>query len=490
MMMNWDFLVGETALAAVLPAGYARFVRPIHGALITFLQGLPAGHQTAILAGQAALPPAATVGERLALLARSCPVLHKLGQILARDKRLLPELRRHLQELESHPSTIPLETIHTGLAKELGPLDRCRVTLLPPALAEASVAVVIPFRQDGDFGEPPHQGVFKLLKPGIVERLEEELELVDRVGWYLDQRCDEFQIPHIDYQETFEQVREKLRNEVRLDLEQQHLVQARAFFAGDRRIQVPALLSPCTPGVTAMERVTGGKVTEHGLDNVCGKRRLADLVVEALIARPFFSRARQALFHGDPHAGNLFLTADGRLAVLDWSLVGQLGEAERIAFVQILLGALTFDPARIVATLEGLAQRQGVDRAALAAVVRDGLQRLRPGQFPDLGWLMSLLDEATRISRLRVGANLLLFWKSLLTLEGVIADIGAGDRRIDEVLLREFFGHLAFEWPQRWLTPPGSRAFATRLSNTDLAHWMLSLPWTSTRCWLTAVSLV
>src|SRR5262249_1650201 len=153
----------------------------------------------------------------------------------------------------------------------------------------------------------------------------------ERVGSYLDQRCDEFRIPHLDYQEAFEQVRDKLRQETRLDLVQRHLVRARTFYEGESRIHIPALFDPCTPHVTAMERIVGGKITEHGLDAIIAKRRLARLVIDALIARPIFMQSGQALFHGDPHAGNLFLTTDGRLAILDWSLVGALGECERIA---------------------------------------------------------------------------------------------------------------------------------------------------------------
>ncbi len=182
--------------------------------------------------------------------------------------------------------------------------------------------------------------MFKILKPGVEERLEQELELFERVGAYLDERCDDFRIPHLDYRESFEQVRGKLRHEVRLDLEQRHLAQARAAYAGEPRVLVPALFAHCTPRVTAMERVTGRKVTEHRLGSTSAERRLAELVLDALIARPFFSRASQALFHGDPHPGNLFLTADRRLAILDWSLVGSLGERERAAVVQVALGGL------------------------------------------------------------------------------------------------------------------------------------------------------
>jgi ubiquinone biosynthesis protein len=483
--VNWDFLIDETAVASVLPDEYARFRRPVRDGLTIFLGGLPEAHQAAVLAEQASLPPTATTPERLAVLAQSCPALHKLGQILARDRRLSPELRRHLQDLESLPPSVPLDTIRGILAQQLGPLDRLGVTLVPPALAEASVAVVIPFRYDRALrgGEPRH-GVFKVLKPGIEERLGQELELFGLVGSYLDQRCDEFGIPHLDYRESFEQVRDKLRHEVRLDLEQHHLAQARALYEGDPRVQVPALFEHCTSRVTAMERVTGWKVTGHGLDSRDGKRRLAGLVVEALVARPFFSKAGRALFHGDPHAGNLFLTADGRLAILDWSLVGSLGERERVAVVQIILGAMTLHAEGIVTTLAGLAERGRVDRPALEAVVHAWLGRVRQGRFPGFTWLMGLLDEAFQAARLRVGSDLLLFRKTLHTLEGVVADIGAADGQVDEVLLAEFLRHLAAEWPLRWLAPPDSRAFATRLSNADLARWMLSLPWAATRFWL------
>src|SRR5262249_19253755 len=154
----------------------------------------------------------------------------------------------------------------------------------------------------------------------------------------LDERCAAFGIPPLDYREAFDQVREKLGTEVNLEAEQRHLRLARATYAQEPEVLIPQLFPFCTGRVTAMERVEGHKVTEPGAHAPADRRRLAELIVEALIAGPIWSPAPVATFHADPHAGNLFVTPDRRLAILDWSLTGSLGEAERVAMTQLALG--------------------------------------------------------------------------------------------------------------------------------------------------------
>jgi ubiquinone biosynthesis protein len=479
--MNWDTLIDEAALAGLLPPAYAHFARPVKEGLAVFLSGLPPHAQEQILAEQAAFPVNASVSLRLGALARNCPVLHKLGQVIARDQRLASELRHELRQLESLSPTVDLDTIRSILRDELGPLDELGITLLPPAIAEASVAVVIPYRDQRD--PAAAEGVFKILKPGIEQRLVEELDLLAHVGCYLDSRCEELAIPPLDYQETFERVRAKLAVEIRLDQEQQHLAEAQAFFADEPRVQIPALRCHCTHRVTAMERVFGEKITDHRLESNAERRRLARLVTRALIAKSVFSPANSAMFHSDPHAGNVFYTRDGRLAILDWSLVGHLGEVERIVLGQIVLAATVLDGKRIVALLEQLDERRSVDPLALEVVVDNWLRRIRHGQLPGWTWLVSLLDEATQTARLRVIPDLMLFRKSLHTLEGVIGELGADGFDLEQTLLTEFLCRLGCEWPQRWYAVPSSRLFSTRLSNVDLLRTILSWPLAAARFW-------
>ena len=480
-MTDWELLIDEADVGAVLPEAYAHYRRPIRQALIVFLDGLPEAHQDAIVRDQTELPLTATMSQRIATLARSCPALHKLGQTLARDRRLALELRLQLQQLESLPPSIPLPEITAILAQELGPLDRLGVVLEPPALAEASVAVVVPFRRGQD------EGVFKVLKPGIEERLEQELALLERVGAHLDNECEALGIPRLAYKEIFEGLAERLRQETKLDGEQHHLDLARTTYADDRRIQIPALFPFCTPRVTAMERVYGGKVTDRHFDSDKQRRTCAELIVASLIARPLLANGDAALFHGDPHPGNLLYTPDDRLAILDWSLAATLEETRRIAFVQIILGAVMLDADRIARGLAALSAHPESLPDKVMPVIHAALAQLQAFRLPGLLWVTELLDNSLHAG-VRFDAKMLVLRKMLHALEGVIADMGAARSCIDAVLINNFLGRMAVEWPSRWLATPGSRAFATRLSNADLASVTMSIPLAAMRFWLDIAS--
>jgi ubiquinone biosynthesis protein len=232
-----------------------------------------------------------------------------------------------------------------------------------------------------------------------------------------------------------------------------------------------------------MERVDGVKVTDHRLQDAHQKRRLARRIVRALLAEPLFSVAERPLFHGDPHAGNLFLARDGRVAILDWSLAGRLGARERIAVVQMVLAALTLDDRRLALVLTQLSVRQQPDPSALQQVAREWIRRVRKGTFPGMSWLVGMLDDAVKRAGVQVCAELMLFRKTLLVLEGVCAEVGESEGLISRTLMVEFLKHFAIEWPSRWIRSPTSRRFSTRLSSVDLASTVLNAPAALSRFW-------
>ncbi len=469
MSLDWSDLLDEGALADLLSEEYARFAGPVCEALAVFLGGLPDAAQRDVLAAQAALPGGTDAAQRLGAVAQQCPVLHKLGQTLARDRRLDSTLRRELCKLEAMPPTVPVDTLRGVLDEELGSLEGHGIRLDPAPVGQASVAVVVGY-EDGE-----RRGVFKILKPGIRERLELELELLARVGLHLDERCAELGIPKLRYEDAFRQIERKLRDEVHLDVEQRNLALAARHYAPLTSVQVPALYEHCTPRVTAMERVTGRKITEHGLVSAHARERLAAILATALLARPVLSTRDDALFHGDPHAGNLLLTREGRVAMLDWSLAGTLRHEEREAIVHLLLSAMMLDEQRVCESLATFDERRKPGPGALANVVGRHLQRLRQGRLPSLDWFVSLMDDAVERAGMRARADLMLFRKSLHVLDGLMTELETVWRPTDRAIAFEFVRQLATEWPRRWLSAPDSRDFSSRLSNADLARLMLGV---------------
>jgi ubiquinone biosynthesis protein len=497
-MSDWDEFLETLQLGALVPAAYEVYRPAVVDGLTFFLENLDADRAIELLAEQAEMPAETPVEHRLVAIARHCPSLHKLGQVLARDRRLPEEFRLLLQHLETMASPLSVERARAMVEAELGPLQALGLYIDEPPLAEASVAIVVPFiappdspaaRQranvggaNGEDGDGWMRGVCKLLKPGIEAKLEEELDMLQRIGALLDERCQAYGLPQIDYEQTFLEVRTLLAREVHLQHEQDHMREARHAYAAMPQVIVPEVFPFSTPRLTAMQRIDGSKVTDVPMLSAGKRHKLANLVVRALIAYPLWSPVDNSLFHADPHAGNLFATPDGRLALLDWSLVGRLPKAHRVALTQILIGALTVDAGRIRHAITGLANGR-VDDNALARLVADRVATLNRGVWPGMSWLMGLMDDAVTRARCRFSGDLVVYRKVMQTLDGVIPDVSPACRA-DRVLTASLMRQLAAEWGERAMTLPFSRQFATHLSNLDLTQLMMSVPLIGSRQWI------
>jgi ubiquinone biosynthesis protein len=445
---------------------------------------MPPQQRTNIQRAQLALPVDATMAHRAVTLLRQCPTLHKLGQVVARDRRLPWDLRKRLQELESgSPDAATVSEALAVVRAELG--DRAEIKLRTQALAEGSVAVVIPFLWRPKRSKGSRRGVFKVLKTGVDETLAHELDVWSELGEYLDRRCAHYQIPRLDYRATFDNVRELLLSEVHLGQEQANLIRARRFYTGDPSVLVPELLPFCTPRLTAMERVDGDKVTFGGSSPEFGRER-ALKIAETLVARPFWSTESVPPVHGDPHAGNLFWTRDGRLALLDWSMTTSLEKSVRVQLVQVLIGAMTLDEPRICEALQVLAGTNP-DETALRAVVSAAVGELRGGRFPGFEWTLRLLDQARFSARIALNEDLTVFRKALHSLDGVLNDLvptGGSGPVFDMALLRTGAGRFFSEFAHRPGAPFFTRKFGSHVSNADLvALWMIAPQVWAGACW-------
>lgn len=474
-------LFESIGLQELVPASLAAWRPLIDEAMGAFLEHLPEARLAAIIADQFALAPDAPPAARAAALLAHCPTLHKLGQVIARHHELDPELRQHLQQLESMPGAISIPPIAQRIRAEFG--VGSRLFLADAALAEGSVAVVLPFCwwEDGRLRE----AVFKVLKPGIAEQLAQELALLPDLAALLARRGAQLGLPAIDYRGHFTSIQHLLTQEIHLEVEQANMRAAANLLGDDGDVFVPRLLPWCTPAITAMERVDGTKVTDAAVSERQG-RALGRRMIAALLAKPFWSQDDPAMFHGDLHAGNLMLAEDGRLAVLDWSLTARLAKVQREAIVRIALGGLALDERQICEGLASLGMHDTGSPVLAEGVGRALDQLVASGRPVSFDWLVALLDGLALQGASGFGEQLAVFRKTWLSLSGVLRDLGAdiaADVPLLDVGLQQFFA----EMPARMITRPDSRAFSTHVSTADLIGFATAAWPASMRYWARAL---
>jgi ubiquinone biosynthesis protein len=157
---------------------------------------------------------------------------------------------------------------------------------------------------------------------------------------------------------------------------------------------------------------------------------LAQLDVAGLDRRLLAQRGAQAvlkqivqdgLFHADPHPGNVFYLPGNRLAFIDFGMVGRLGERRREQLIELLLGLVQQQPARVADVQCDWTGNGAVDHEAMVGEIESFVEQYRglPLKRLPLGALLSDLVAILRHHHVRLPADLSLLVKTFITLEGM-----------------------------------------------------------------------
>ena len=392
-------------LGSWIPTSRAEWRGPIEALFETFLQHCERATLSRLLEDQLALPARTRPAERLARLATGLTALHKVCQILARNRALPEEARAALAPLERLPgSAIP----DMALAKAAGIATRARPGLRPdPAGAKVgrgSVADVFRFRGGGA------PIAFKTVRPDALPRIQSEADI-------LKQMADESAIiaafagPDLAHTiaETLRDAARALLREIDFPGEVVNLRDAAVFYRSNRRIHVPKPAGPALDEGLFMEFAEGTPLLETSLDQET-RRQTARVLYRSLILEPLFSGLDQSIFHADPHAGNI-LARKGKngevtLVLLDWSQADRLPASLRQATLELCLCCLAEDspPPGVLERILGI--RGEAPRIPM------------PAEGDPLHKAFAIVEQLATQGN-PVPLSLLLLRKAFLTLEGI-----------------------------------------------------------------------
>ncbi|HJS74768.1 MAG TPA: AarF/UbiB family protein [Vicinamibacteria bacterium] len=470
-------LLHSSRVLEVVPDDAARWKPLIHDALLLFLDGMSEERFVERLVAQAALPRGASRGDRVLAFVADAPSLQKLAQILARNRALAPDLREALQTLENGLRSAQYEEILSVIRREFSKatIEEYRIVFEDRLLAEASVGAVVVARYRPLTSDQGARSACKVLKPRAVSALGEDLALIDRVLAYLEIHADFYDIGDTPLVDIFHEIREALSRETQVADERKNLVRAREYYRDDPAVLVPAVLPFSTENVTCMEFVEGVKVTEAFAGSPRDRAALARRVSDVLTYDVIFSSNDPALFHGDPHAGNVFHAPSAedpyRLGLIDWGLAAEFSLEERLHLAQLMLGLYLKDEKRLANHSRVLVD--GLPEAEDSVRMRDAAAKVVEGNGSDE--MFTLLDElltelASEGYKIRYSAA--IFIKSQLTISGILKELDPEFDQDDYVLDR-IEGQVWREFGPRllhtvWFPAWNSHDYRSLLSNEDV----------------------
>ena len=283
-------------------------------------------------AEQRATPKEAAKADELAAdLEKLGPTFVKLGQLLSTRVELLPQAYlQALERLQDKVEPFGSDEVEKIVSSELGArMSKAFLDFSQEPIASASLGQVHLARlRDG------RPVAIKVQRPNVREAMVDDLEALEDIAEFLDKHTEVGK--RYEFTKMLDQFRKSLMRELDYRQEMQNLIRLGDILRDYEKIVVPQPVPDYSAArVLTMEYVPGKKITDMSplarmeFDGAALAEDLFRAYLEQILVHGFF--------HADPHPGNVFLTEDYRVALLDLGMVGQIMPRMQEDLLQLLL---------------------------------------------------------------------------------------------------------------------------------------------------------
>ena len=387
--------------------------------------------------------------ERLRLALETLgPIFIKFGQALSTRRDLLPaDLADELAKLQDRVPPFPVDEARQRIEAALGaPVGELFAEFETEPLGAASLAQV-----HGAVLKTGEAVVVKVLRPGMRERIVQDLELMYAVAGIVATGSDDGR--RLRPVEGVSEYEKTVLDELDLMREAGNAAQLRRQFLGSPIIHVPAVYwDLCRVDVMVMERVYGVQISDIAKLRELGTdfKKLGEYGVEIFFTQVF----KHNFFHADMHPGNIFVDvtdpANPRYAAIDFGIVGTLDTRDQHYLAANFLAFFDRDYRR-VAQLHidsgWVPPDTRIDE--LESAVRTVCEPIfnKPLSEISFGVVLLRLFEIARRFRMEVQPQLILLQKTLLNIEGL------GRQLYPELDLWQTAQPILRQWMKEHLSP-------------------------------------
>jgi ubiquinone biosynthesis protein len=344
------------------------------------------------------------------------PAFIKLGQLLSTRADLLPPAYlQALGRLQDNVEPFSFAEVEETVEQEIGVrLSKGFEYFDKTPIAAASLGQVHRAAlRDG------RSVAVKVQRPGIRERVLTDLQAMEDIAGLLDRHTTAGR--QFAFVEMVHQFRRTILQELDYRREAHNLVRIADNLAGFPRIVVPRPIDDYTSTrVITMEFIQGRKIT--ALSPIVRQEIDGEELARELFRAYLHQIIIDGFFHADPHPGNVFLTDDGRIALLDLGMVSRLTPARQDQLLKMLLAVSEGNGERTAALAVQIGEvRQDFDEQGLRRDVTEIVGTYRDAPLAELQ-VGRVMLEITRIAGqhgIRLPAELTMLGKTLLNLDQV-----------------------------------------------------------------------
>jgi ubiquinone biosynthesis protein len=344
------------------------------------------------------------------------PAAIKFGQALATRPDLVGEEAAHdLALLQDNLPPAPFDKIRAAIEQGLGrPLGEIFASVDPEPVGAASIAQVHrAITTDGQLV------AVKVLRPNIEEDFAAAIDTYEWAAAQVEAMGGE--AARLRPRMVVATFRQWTNRELDLRQEAASASELRENLEAESGFFVPAIdWTRTARRVLTLEWIDGIKLTDRKALIEAGHDVKA---LAAILVRAFLRQAVvDGFFHADLHQGNLFALPDGRLAAIDFGIMGRIDRQARIWLAEILYGLLTGNYGR-VAEIHFEAQyvppHHSVAEFATALRAVGEPMRGMAAKDVSLGQMLDGLFKITRDFDMQTQPHLLLLQKTMVMEEGV-----------------------------------------------------------------------
>ena len=344
------------------------------------------------------------------------PTFVKLGQLLASRPDLIPlEFAEEFRRLHDQVKSIPFAEAEKTLVQNFGSNWRENFkTFDESPIGAASIAQV--HLAELTSGE---KVVVKVQRPGIGPIIEEDLSILYTLADLLEKYIEELKLYNL--LGIVDEFARALELETNFVIEANNIRRFQENFQSEPSIKIPQVYEELSgKKVLVMEALDGYSLSQKKALNQEGID--PEKVLRAGLRCYLKMVFTDGLFHGDLHAGNMFVLPDNKIGLIDFGVIGRLNSNTQSAIANMLVALASEDYDRLAYEYVDLAPyAEGVDADLFARDLRDTIAPYYGLTLKHVNVGRLLLESASLAAkyRLKLPSELIMFFKSIITIEGM-----------------------------------------------------------------------